>query len=188
MNNYKPCKQCGVIKPLDQYRKYYGGRKGTYTVCKACEKINSRVKYLESKKELNDKEKAELQSIYQLWETQRTLGYQPPRTTVKGQKPVVDTVLEMMDTYKKRTKMLGEVAEEVLTAPPELLKWLTVELTEEPEYYMDDVYEELKGTYKPVIRIDEKAMMPVYDTTYSGILDKILERFCAYEDKYYKDN
>jgi len=188
MNNYKPCKQCGVIKPLDQYRKYYGGRKGTYTTCKACEKINSRAKYLESKKELNDNEKLELQSIYQLWETQRTLGYQPPRTTVKGQKPVVDTILEMMDTYKKRTKMLGEVADEVRAAPPELLKWLTAELTEEPEYYMDDVYEKLKDTYKPVIRIDEKAMMPVYDTTYSGFLDKILERFCAYEDAYYKDN
>lgn len=184
----KTCKQCGVIKPLEQFRNYYGGRKGTYTICKTCEKINSRVKYLESKKELNDNEKLELQSIYQLWETQRTLGYQPPRTTVKGQKPVVDTVLEMIDTYKQRTKMLGEVAEEVLTAPPELLKWLTVELTEEPEYYMDDVYEELKDTYKPVIMIDENAMIPVYDTTYSGILDKILERFCAYEDKYYEDN
>jgi hypothetical protein len=53
---------------------------------------------------------------------------------------------------------------------------------------MDDVYEELKDIYKPVLRIDEKAMMPVYDTTYSGILDKILERFCTYEDKYYEDN
>lgn len=188
MSATKTCKQCGVIKPLEQFRNYYGGRKGTYTVCKACEKINSRVKYLESKKELNDNEKLELQSIYQLWETQRTLGYQPPRTTVKGQKPVVDTVLEMMNTYKKRTKLLGEVAEEVLTAPPELLKWLTVELTEEPEYYMDSVYEELKDTYKPVLRIDEKAMMPIYDTTYSGVLDKILERFCEYEDKYYEDN
>ncbi|NMA23525.1 MAG: hypothetical protein GX938_08500, partial [Spirochaetales bacterium] len=121
----KPCRQCGVIKPLDQYRKYYGGRKGTYTICKTCEKINSRVKYLEGKSELNDKEKAELQSIYMLWETQRTLGYRPPRTPVKGQKPVVDTVLEMMDAYKQRTKVLEEVAEEALAAPPELLKWLT---------------------------------------------------------------
>ena len=184
----KTCKQCGVIKPIEQFRNYYGGRKGTYTTCKACERINSRVKYLESKKELNNSEAAELQAIYQLWETQRTLGYQPPRTTVKGKKPVVDAVLEMMDTYKQRTKVLEEVTGEALTAPPELLKWLTVELTEEPEYYMDDVYEELKDTYKPILRIDEKAMMPVYDTTYAGILDKILERFCEYEDKYYEDN
>ena len=71
MNNYKPCKQCGIIKPIEQFRNYYGGRKGTYTICKTCEKINSRVKYLEGKKELNDNEKLELQSIYQLWETQR---------------------------------------------------------------------------------------------------------------------
>lgn len=189
MNNYKPCKQCGIIKPLEQFRNYYGGRKGTYTICKTCEKINSRVKYLEGKSELNDKEKAELQSIYLLWETQRTLGYQPPRTTVKGQKPVVDTVLEMMDTYKERSQLLGSVAEEALTAPPELLRWLTEELTEDPDYYLNDVYDSLKETYKPVLRIDEKAMMPVYDETYSGILDKILERFYKYEDDYYaQDN
>ncbi len=185
----KTCKQCGVIKPLEQFRNYYGGRKGTYTICKTCEKINSRVKYLEGKSELNDKEKAELQSIYQLWETQRTLGYQPPRTTMKGQKPVVDTVLEMMDTYKERSQLLGSVAEEALTAPPELLRWLTEELTDDPDYYLNDIYDELKEAYKPVLRIDERAMMPVYDETYSGILDKILERFYKYEDDYYaQDN
>ena len=43
MSATKTCKQCGVIKPLEQFRNYYGGRKGTYTVCKSCEKINSRV-------------------------------------------------------------------------------------------------------------------------------------------------
>lgn len=186
MSATKTCKQCGVIKPIEQFRKYYGGRKGTYTTCKACEKINSRAKYLKSKKELSDSEVAELHAIYQLWETQRTLGYRPPRTPVKGQKPVVDTVLEMMDAYKQRTKVLEEVAEEVLTAPPELLKWLTAELTEDPDYYLNDVYEKLKDTYKPVLRIDEKAMMPVYDTTYAGILDKILERFYKYEEVYYE--
>ena len=189
MNNYKPCKQCGVIKPLEQFRNYYGGRKGTYTICKTCEKINSRVKYLEGKSELNDKEKAELHSIYLLWETQRTLGYQPPRTTVRGQKPVVDTVLEMMDTYKERSQLLGSVAEEALTAPPDLLRWLTEELTEDPDYYLNDIYDGLKETYRPILRIDERAMMPVYDENYSGILDKILERFYKYEDDYYaQDN
>ena len=44
--NVKICKQCGQIKPIEQYRKYYGGRKGTYKVCKSCEKINARAKYL----------------------------------------------------------------------------------------------------------------------------------------------
>ena len=62
----KTCKQCGVIKPLEQFRNYYGGRKGTYTICKTCEKINSRVKYLEGKSELNDKEKAELQGHFRI--------------------------------------------------------------------------------------------------------------------------
>ena len=181
----KPCKQCGVIKPFEQFRNYYGGRKGTYTICKTCEKINSRVKYLERKTELKSNEKAELQSIYMLWETQRTLGYQPPRTTVKGQKPVVDTVLEMIDTYKERSQLLGSIAEEALTAPPKLLKWLTEDLTEDPDYYLNDIYENLKETHKPILRIDEKTMMPVYDETYSGILNKILDRFYKYEEVYY---
>ena len=106
-----------------------------------------------------------------------------------GQKPVVDTVLEMMDTYKERSQLLGSVAEEALTAPPELLRWLTEELTEDPDYYLNDIYDGLKETYRPILRIDERAMMPVYDENYSGILDKILERFYKYEDDYYaQDN
>jgi len=36
----KICKQSGETKPLDQFRRYYGGRKGTYKTCKFCEKIN----------------------------------------------------------------------------------------------------------------------------------------------------
>ena len=37
--NAKTCKQCGELKPIEQFRKYYGGRKGTYTTCKTCENI-----------------------------------------------------------------------------------------------------------------------------------------------------
>ena len=56
----------------------------------------------------------------------------------RKQKPVVDTVLEMMDTYKERSQLLESVAEEALTASPDLLRWLTEELTEDPDYYLND--------------------------------------------------
>lgn len=185
----KTCKQCGVIKPIEQFRNYYGGRTGTYTMCRSCEKINSRVKYLENKANLCDKESEELEAIFRLWETQRALGYQPPRTTPKGQKPVVETVLEMIDTYKSRAEALVDITGDTLDAPPELLKWLTVDLTEDPDYYLDDIYDGLRASYKPVLRIDETAMMPVYDESFADILDKILERFYRYEEDYYaQDN
>lgn len=42
----KTCSRCGVDKPLDNFRSYYGGRKGTYKYCKECERIESRRRYL----------------------------------------------------------------------------------------------------------------------------------------------
>ena len=69
--------------------------------------------------------------------------------------------------------------------PAELSRWLTESLTEEPEYYQDEVYEQLKTKYRPKTKIDQDTMLPVYDDTYKPILDKILERFDNYEDTYY---
>ena len=60
----KTCRQCGEIKPLSQFRKYYGGRKGTYKMCKVCERVNSREKYLFAKGDsLRQEEKVELKKI-----------------------------------------------------------------------------------------------------------------------------
>ena len=44
--------------------------------------------------------------------------------------------------------------------------WLTAELTEKPEYYIDEVFETLRGADKE-------------------LRDKVLERFYDYEDQYY---
>ena len=172
----KKCRQCGEIKPLDSYRKYYGGSAGTYTICKACEKINSRAKYLRRKGAgATAEDKAELQQIHELYELQRQCGLKPPQ-----QRSNDVSVSSLIDAYNKKVQSMSEV-------PAELQEWLTKPLLEAPECY-DEVYEYLRKKYMPLIRIDTDTMLPVYDETHKDTLDKILDRFDAYEDIYYQED
>lgn len=185
----KTCKQCGEIKPLTQFRKYYGGRKGTYTICKGCERINSREKYLSAKEELKPEEVQELAKIHELYEYQRKVGLQPP--TKQQRRTALSTDLDsMLDKYKQMSEEVQSnpvaVTLDLTGVPADLSKWLTEELTLEPDEYIDDVYERLVEKYRPCTGIDRDTMMPVYDNTYKAILDKILERFNNYEDSYYE--
>ena len=171
----KQCKQCGEIKPIEQFRNYYGGRQGTYTMCKACERINSRAKYLERKGDkMNDVEHEELDKIYKLYEAQRACGLNPPKSVMGKQVALVDTIDSLIEQYTNRQPEESE-----------LEQWLHKPLTEDPDYYLDMVYEELKGRYRPVIRVDPETLVPIYDETHKDVLDKILERFNNYEDQYY---
>lgn len=188
----KTCRQCGELKPITQFRKYYGGRKGTYKMCKACERINSREKYLRAKgDELNWEEEAELDKIHELYECQRRMGLQPP-TKQERRATIADELDGMLDKYRGMAAKVTEAAQStagvnlLIDAPSDLIKWLTEPLTQEPDYYMDDVYEKLVDTYRPCIGIDNEKMMPVYDEKYKVILDHILERFTDYEDTYYE--
>lgn len=180
----KTCKQCGELKPISQYRRYYGGRKGTYTMCKQCERINAREKYLVGKGEsLNWQEEGELDKIHKLWEYQRSLGLQPP-TRRERESRLTDDLDSMLEKYSAMT--VGMPKDGPITdAPRELAEWLTKPLDREPDYYLDEVYEDLKETYRPVLRIDAASMMPVYDDKYKAVLDLILERFNTHEDNYY---
>lgn len=187
----KTCRQCGELKPIAQFRKYYGGRKGTYKMCKACERINSREKYLRAKGESMDwDEEAELRKIHELYEYQRRMGLQPP--VKQERRATLSTELDgMLDKYRGMVSQVTEVtppfiSHNTVEAPHELLSWLTEPLTHEPDYYMDEVYEKLVDTYRPCIGIDKTNMMPVYDNKYKAILDRILERFTDYEDTYYE--
>lgn len=182
--NAKVCKQCGELKPIEQYRKYYGGRKGYYNTCKLCEKINARYKYLHSKGESVDwQEEDELSKIEKLYEAQRAAGLRPPNRGERS-KPLVDSLDDMIAKYDT-TPNVSTYRQ--LEGPYDLTVWLTCELTEEPDYYLDDVYEVLKAKYRPALRIDAETMQPVYDDTYKDTLDKILERFYDYETKYWED-
>lgn len=182
MEKFKQCKQCGEIKPQEQYRKYYGGRKGTYNTCKLCEKINSREKYLVGKAEPTEKEQSELDKIYELWDCQVYLGLRPPSVKRKVKEVNLD---DMISKYTERVTLTKSVVREGAEAPAELLKWLTEELTEDPDYYQDEVYNALARKYRPQLSIDKSTMMPVYDDTYRALLQQIAAKFDEYEDGYY---
>lgn len=188
MANAKTCKQCGELKPIEQFRKYYGGRKGTYTTCKTCEKINSRAKYLTNKGDkCNEVERTELAKIHALWDAQRAAGLQPPRESTGRKVPLSESLDDMISKYTQQAEVVQEVVQAVKVPdiPAELSRWLTEPLTEEPEYYQDEVYEQLKAKFRPQTKIDPDTMLPVYDDTYKLVLDKVLERFDNYEDAYY---
>lgn len=193
--NAKVCKQCGELKPIEQYRKYYGGRKGHYNTCKLCEKINARAKYLRNKGESMDSTEAlELEKIEKLYEAQRAAGLQPPGKSERS-KPIVDSLDDMIAKYAQTTSNIIPIpmtAKDIVDGPTltkhvpaELQLWLKCDLTEEPDYYLDEVYEELKAKYRPQLHIDTETMQPVYDNTYKHALEQILDRFYAYEDTYY---
>ena len=180
---FKTCRQCGELKTTGYFRTYYGGRKGTYTTCRLCEKINSREKYLTSKGSLSEEEDDELSKIHMLWQYQTSLGLRPPR--VNKSTKMVASLDELVEVYANRAKALSGLVPVDTAPPPGLAKWLTEELTEEPEYYQEEVYEELSATYRPLLKIDPATLLPVYDDTYKAVLHSILTRFDDYEDTYY---
>lgn len=182
--NAKTCKQCGELKPISQFRQYYGGRKGTYTMCRQCERINSREKYLTAKLELDDAERVELDKIHKLYDCQRKLGLQPPSSRGRT-KTISDTLDSMLDKYAGFIDK--QQYEPPKDTPEGLAKWLRVPLDREPDYYLDTIYDKLREQYRPVLRIDNETLMPVYDESHKAVLDRILERFNAYEDKYYNE-
>lgn len=185
----KTCKQCGELKPISQFRQYYGGRRGTYKMCKGCERINSREKYLSSKDTRTTEEEAELAKIHALYDCQIKVGLQPPVKQGR-RKPLTEDLNDMIQKYAAMSAAVAKdtpKADTVVDAAPyELTRWLTETLDKEPDYYLDDVYEDLKATYRPCTGINKSTMMPEYDNKYKDVLDRILERFNEYEDSYYE--
>lgn len=184
----KTCKQCGELKPISQFRQYYGGRRGTYKMCKDCERINSREKYLSAKgANRTGDEETELQRIHMLYDYQRAVGLQPP-VKLGGRKPLAADLDRMIQKYADMSAKAADEAPVVTTAsetPYELTRWLTEPLDKEPDYYIDEVYEGLLAKYRPCTGINKSTMMPEYDNTYKDVLDRILSRFNEYEDSYY---
>jgi carboxypeptidase C (cathepsin A) len=184
MQNVRRCKQCGEVKQLSSefFRKYYGeNARGFYRVCKVCESINNRYKYLTGKGDAaTQADLEEIARIEELYNTLRELGLEPPRYGARTSSTVYSVVEELLKRKQQavdRKKQFG--------VPTELLDWLTRPLTEEPEYY-EDVYFKLREKYTPVIGVNSEGVQQ-YDETYKEILDQILERFDEYEDNYKYD-
>lgn len=156
----KTCKQCGAQQVLSNFRPCYN-REGTYSICLGCERINSRHKYLRGKLQKTDADKEELSKINELYALQQEVGLRPP----KKQKINYD---ELIVTCRDK--------------PHALDYWLTAELTKKPEYY-NNIYEQLRETYRPRTGTDPATYLPVYDDTYKDVLEKILQRFVDYEEK-----
>ena len=182
----KICKQCGELKPIEQFRKYYGGRKGTYNTCKTCEKVNARYKYLRRKGPMTDEDQAETSKIELLYDLQRKAGLRPPNSDMSRSKPIADSLDDMLAKYKD-IATLDSVDAGVYKqpVPADIQQWMTEPLTEEPDYYIDEVYEQLKAKYRPQLSIDTATMQPIYDDTYKDALEQVLDRFYKYEETYW---
>src|SRR5690606_32104306 len=189
MQNVRKCKQCGEVKQLskDFFRPYYGkNAKGFYRVCRTCESINNRYKYLTGKGEAaTPAELEEIARIEELYDTLRELGLEPPRYGAEVTSTVHSVVEELLKKKQQQIAERKEQLEEIGVegnVPTKLAEWLTKPLTEEPEYY-EEVYFKLREKYMPIIGVNPD-MSPKYDETYKEILDQILERFDEYEDNY----
>jgi len=201
--SYKLCKQCGEARLADQYRQYYQGRKGRSTTCLDCEKVNSRYKYLNAKESLSPEEFEESTSIVKLWELQRKLGLRPPRigegrhnNNNKG--GVSTSSQQILATQLDKFQLLAQAQEPYnvnllpvpassAAVPEELQTYLDMPITElalDPSYYLDEVYEDLKAKYRPILGVDVSTNLPVYSPQYKQELDQILAKFYEYEDNY----
>jgi hypothetical protein len=92
----KVCRSCGVDRPITEYRHYYGGRKGYYKICKQCESIEQRRKYLVGKELLTEQEHQDLANIRKLYENRSAKGLKPPvpRGTNGGVSSLISSLLE----------------------------------------------------------------------------------------------
>jgi len=100
MQNVRKCKQCGEVKQLssDFFRPYYGkNAKGFYKVCRTCESINNRYKYLTGKGEAaTQADLEEIARIEELYDTLRELGLEPPRYGAQSSSTVHSVVEELL--------------------------------------------------------------------------------------------
>ena len=189
MQNVRKCKQCGEVKQLSSefFRKYYGeNAKGFYRICKTCERINNRYKYLTGKGDAaTQADLEEIARIEELYDTLRELGLEPPRYGTGTTSTVYSVVEELLKRKQQQAADRKEQFGVEVDVPTELAEWLSKPLTEEPEYY-EDVYFKLREKYMPVVGTNPDAT-PKYDETYKEIMDQILERFDKYEDNYVYD-
>lgn len=101
--------------------------------------------------------------------------------------PVVPTQDEVYQVA--RDAVSGKAAPpSIEQARAEIVQWLTAELTDEPEYYLDVVYERLRDKWMPVISgtkgfFDEVRANSALKEDFS----KLLRRFEDYEDAYWED-
>lgn len=125
----------------------------------------------------------ELQAMDELYQIQRAAGLKPPGSNRKNTsaKDLVEAELHKHQEAVEATRVVLPDVDNA--APPELLEWLTKDLTGlDTEYLQEDVAEDLQARYRPVLRVDPVTLLPVHDDTHRDVLNLILKRFDDYED------
>lgn len=184
----KRCRQCGDVKSLSCFRPYYNRKSGHYSICKDCEKVNTRYRYLYCKgkdNDLNEDEQKQLDLIQTLYKAQVEAGFKP-----QGWREIAGTFVEpsIHDIINSQLVNAASMkAENVpVDAPFELTRWLTEDLSGRKPSDNDAVYDKLSAMYRPIKGRGADGM-PEYDNKYRSLLLQILERFDEYEDKYYEE-
>lgn len=177
----KTCKQCGVTKTDDSYRKYYAGRKGSYRTCLECEKINMRYKYLQRKTKPSEAEIEEIELTEQVYDMQRREGLTPPGAA-ESAKSDLHAILARHTVNVERRESTPLVTTDT---PHELVEWLNKDLSDFTPDDLEEIWDELQDKYKPQVGFDSVKLQPIHDETYRDVLNEILGRFDRYEEQYY---
>ena len=94
----KKCTHCGEHKPVDQFRRYYGGRKGTYRYCKSCERLITRYRYLVGKDSAaTQQECEELAKLRKLFDLRHELGLETPLREHRAEVRTSDLLDEQLE-------------------------------------------------------------------------------------------
>jgi len=198
------CKQCGLLKEIDQYRQYTyakkAGTKGRYTTCHACENINC--KYRRAKELIARKPNCEITDTeYRLWQQAWLIIEKTEKLYavleangfhVTGRTPIpLDDATKDIDALMSFYENDGKTTEpEIKDLPNDLIEWLNTTMNEwrekelTPEYLQETIYESLKAKYRPQIGFDSMKGLPVFDDKYKSALNQILRKFDEYEETF----
>lgn len=189
----KKCKQCGKFKNLDEFRTYYNKNKnkppGRYTICKFCESVNQRWKYLSSKIKDNTASEQDLKDyneIEELYDILRQRGLEPPRrkaSTIASDLSM--SIKELMAESEKDLERREEAGLE-LDTPDELVEWSTKDLQGYHPDELEKVSDRLWETYYQQIGVDPETYEAIRDTTWLETLTRIQERFDEHNDNYWR--
>lgn len=209
MSEVKRCSQCGMLKSVEEFRKYSYSKKketeGRYRTCKSCEAINASYSRLKKRAETfkvvpdNGVNKLEymqlIESLNKIENMYAMLEQRGLRVPSFGARPKVVPEASTLAAVDKLNSFYGSVQSEVcarievpVDVPDELTRWLEADMQEwvdaglSPEYLQETIYESLKAKYRPQTSVDRNTFMPIYDDTYKDTLNQILRKFDDYEE------
>jgi hypothetical protein len=208
MSDVKRCKQCGLLKDIEEYRQYTYSKKnetgGRFSTCRSCESINSKYAKLKTAQSeglkisgsciVND----ELDRIETLYNILESKGLHTPLSRLKPieaqPKTDTETAIDKLFNFYISAPSSGPRSvvvlptEQKVDTPSELQQWLNespddwIQKGLSPEFLQETIYESLKAKYRPQVGFDQEKFIPIYDDTYKAILNEILRKFDDYEE------